>query len=162
MDKFIVTIECTNPATLANIIKQSVDDAKIVNIESKHIPSATVQPRAEAKQPQVVQMPRKKVVVKQVDGWELYKFALELYHPQKVFKASNLQDQWRAWGRDCSDNAVSAHLHRLWNMALVKRVGGTSTTGYSYTMCRPVSRQDFDQRSSALSSNRNSGANNGR
>ena len=162
MDKFIVTIECTNPATLANIIKQSVDDAKIVNIESKHIPSATVQPKAEAKQPQVVQMPRKKVVVRQVDGWELYKFALELYHPQKVFKASDLQDQWRAWGRDCSDNAVSAHLHRFFNMALVKRVGGTAGTGYSYTMFRPVSRQDFDQRVAALSVNRNSGATNGR
>lgn len=159
MDKFIVTIECTNPATLANIIKQSVDDAKLVNVESKHIPSATLQTRAEPAQPHVVQMPRKKVIVRQVDGWELYKFALELYHPQKVFKATDLLEQWRAWGKESGDNAVSAHITRFWNMGLVNRIGGTPTAGYSYTLCRPVSRQEFDRRAVAYNAKQNAGRN---
>jgi len=148
MDKFIVTIECTDPHTLGALIARGLESqAKITNIEAVGIPTATIQaPKADiVKIPEPAPAP-KKVVIKRVDGYKLYRFALQLYHPQKTFTSSELRDQWRAWGREVSDNSVSAHMHRWEKMGIVERVDGCGSLGYVYQLKRPVTRAEFESK----------------
>jgi len=151
MDKFIVTIECTDPHTLGALIARGLESqAKITNIEAAKIPTATVRPEPVpepvADRPAAPATPlRKGKILRQVDGYKMYRFAIQLYHPQKTFRSSDLRDQWRAWGREASDNAASAHLHRFAKMGLVSRVGGNQRTGFVYQLNRPVSKSEFDR-----------------
>ncbi len=149
MDKFIVTIECTDPHTLGALIARGLESqAKITNIETAKIPTATIKPEPEPAddvlKSKLVSL-RQKKVTRQIDGYKMYRFAVQLYHPQKTFKAVDLRDQWRAWGREASDNAASAHLHRFAKMGLVSRVGGNQRTGFVYQLNRTVTRAEFER-----------------
>ena len=141
MDKFIVTIECTDPHTLGALIARGLESqAKITNIETAKIPTATIKPEPEPAddvlKSKLVSL-RQKKITRQIDGYKMYRFAVQLYHPQKTFKAVDL--------REASDNAASAHLHRFAKMGLVSRVGGNQRTGFVYQLNRTVTRAEFER-----------------
>jgi len=146
MEKFIITLECTNPRTLADLIAGGLEKhAKVIGIEAISVPKAVVEPEPEA-QPEPAN-PTKTVAsyTQKVKSFDLYKFATELYHPQKTFRSSDLREQWLRYGRDCTASSISAHLHRMANAGLINHVDGDSSNGYVYRVHRVVGSRKFQE-----------------
>lgn len=144
MEKFIITLECTNPRTLADLIAGGLEKhAKVIGIEAVNVPTAVINPEA---QPEPAKNHKEETSHKRkIKSFELYKFATELYHPQKTFTSSDLRAQWIRYGRDGTPSSVSAHLHRMANSGLVERVDGDTNNGYIYCLRRVVGARKFHE-----------------
>lgn len=134
MKKFIITLECTNPRTLADLIAGGLENqAKIISIDAVPVPTVEANPEPVRNDKKV------KSYTQKIKSFDLYKFAVELYHPQKTFTSGELRDQWIRYGKtDGSPSSISAHCHRMANAKLIERVDGDSNNGYIYRVCRVV------------------------
>ena len=153
MEKYIITLEC-NKTALAELIATGLErHATITKVEvAEEKPSIKLAAVAGSKtvsepvfegafrgNPQVP-MHRK-----QVTGWEVYKTAVDSFHPQKTFMSADLTSECRRNGLKMSNNSAAAHLYRMRVCGLIKKIGGNSSAGYIHVVAKNVGRQEFER-----------------
>ena len=153
MEKYIITLEC-NKTALAELIATGLErHATITKVEvAEEKPSIKLAAVAGSKtvsepvfegafrgNPQVP-MHRK-----QVTGWEVYKTAVDSFHPQKTFMSADLTSECRSNGLKMSNNSAASHLYRMRVCGLIKKIGGNSSAGYIHVVAKNVGRQEFER-----------------
>lgn len=153
MEKYIITLEC-NKTALAELIATGLErHATITKVEvAEEKPSIKLAAVAGSKtvsepvfegafrgNPQVP-MHRK-----QVTGWEVYKTAVDSFHPQKTFMSADLTSECRRNGLKMSNNSAASHLYRMRVCGLIKKIGGNSSAGYIHVVAKNVGRQEFER-----------------
>jgi len=92
-----------------------------------------------------VPIPIKKEPVRKISGWDVYEILRENFHPQKTFKARDINQIALRMGFDQTANSVSAHMTRMNAVNLVHRCGGNKTAGYVYRMSALRNKKDFNK-----------------
>jgi hypothetical protein len=153
-EKYIITLEC-NKSALAELIATGLErHATITKVEAAQeqasVKLAAVAGSKPAPEPVLrgafYPGPEKKPKWKKsVTCWQVYQAAVDSYHPQKSFKSSELTEECRRQGLTLSSSSAAAHLFRLHEAGLVRRVGGDQVLGYVYTIARVVGRKELER-----------------
>ena len=157
MEKYIITLEC-NKTALAELIATGLErHATITKVEvaeekpsiklaavagSKTVSEPVSEPVLEGAFRGNPQVPMHR---KQVTGWEVYKTAVDSFHPQKTFMSADLTSECRRNGLKMSNNSAASHLYRMRVCGLIKKIGGNSSAGYIHVVAKNVGRQEFER-----------------
>lgn len=152
MQKFIITLECRDKSSLADLIDLGLErHATIVKIDTATTvveqpdPAPVAVPAQEPEETSHGGRQKPKPYTQKIKGYELYDLAWQVFGVNnKSFTSRDLKAQWAAWGRPGSE-AISAHLHRFGKAGLIKRVGGNLTAGWQWAISLKVNRREFDR-----------------
>jgi len=154
-EKYIITLECDKNA-LAELIATGLErHATITKVEAAQQDLVSVKLSAVAGSkpaPEPVlrgafypgnPAKQEKPKVRNITCWQLYKVAVDTYYPQKTFKSRELANEARRIGLTVTDSAAAAHLFRLHEAGVVRRVGGNNSLGYVYSIARDIGKQEL-------------------
>lgn len=153
MEKYIITLEC-NKSALAELIATGLErHATITKVEAaqekQSVKLAAVAGAKPSHEPVLrgafYSGPKAPSWRKQVSCWEVYKVAVDSFHPQKTFMSADLTAECRRKGIRMSNNSAASHLYRLRAAGLIKKIGGNSSSGYVHVVARNVGRQEFER-----------------
>ena len=156
-EKYIITLEC-NKSALAELIATGLErHATITKVEvaekkasiklaavagSKPVNKPVNEPALEGA---FRGDPKVPLWRKQVTCWEVYKVAIDSFHPQNTFMSADLTSECRRNGIRMSNNSAASHLYRLRKVGLVKKIGGSGNAGYIHVVAKNVGHQEFER-----------------
>jgi hypothetical protein len=152
MQKFIITLECKDKVSLADLIDLGLErHATIVKINAatpaieEPTPALIVAPEKEPEKIKPQARKKPKPYTQKIKAYDLYDFALQVYgYEDKPFTSRDLKAQWASWGRQGS-NSISSHLTRFEAVGLIKKVGGNPKVGWHWLVIKKVNRRELDK-----------------
>ena len=153
-ENYIITLECSKEA-LGELIATGLErHATITKVEA--VTKEEPQPEPEPRQPVTHQLhlsiPPKPTTYqpkykKKITNWEIYQVAVDAFHPQKQFTSRDLTRECFRSGFEIGPTSAAAHLTRLCESGVIKRIGGSAEVGYVYSVNAVVTPTELKWRS---------------